>query len=548
MRNVSILWRFTRSIQRSMVYSVAGLVQNTRQSFSTLREDPELDELMDFLDSLKNFEKSGVPKGAGTDSEDGFDLGRMRRLMGLMGNPQSRFKTVHIAGTKGKGSTAAFLSSMLRAEGYSVGCYTSPHIQTIRERITLGRWGEPVSAKALNHHFNTRREILERAAELENACLSHFEVFTAIAFSLFAEENTEIAVIEAGLGGARDATNVILGPDLAIAIITTVGEEHLDALGGSLESIAVAKSGIVKNGRPLVIGGPFIPSIERILRRKASSMSSPVVSASDPGNRSSLRGFCEVNGIPRQLCDIVLQIEEDFDLSIELLGVKLRMLGAHQLQNAVTATCAALCLNKQGWSLSSGSIRTGLESAFLQGRTQILSSEEAILLGVSGATILLDGAHTKESARALANTLQMTFAKAKLILVVAMANDKDHLGFARELLSVGNLGAVFSTEVDIAGAKSRMASASLLKCAWVNASREMNMKVLDLKVANSEDQSLQPAGIEESQSILLAEGSLLACIRAGFKILNERTGEQPGIIVVTGSLHIVSAVLGYLHS
>lgn len=116
------------------------------------------------------------------------------------------------------------------------------------------------------------------------------------------------------------------------------------------------------------------------------------------------------------------------------------------------------------------------------------------------------------------------------------------------LLAVGNLAAVFSTEVDIAGAKSRLTSASLLKCAWANASREMNMKVLDLKVADSEDQSLQAAGIVESQSILLAEGSLLACIRAGFKILSERTGEQPGIIVVTGSLHIVSAVLGYLHS
>lgn len=248
MKNLSIL---CRSIQRSMACSVAGLVHNTRHSFSTLREDPELDQLMEFLDSLKNFEKSGVPKGAGTDSEDGFDLGRMRRLMTLMGNPQSRFKTVHIAGTKGKGSTAAFLSSILRAEGYSVGCYTSPHIQTIRERITLGRWGEPVSAKALNHHFNTRREVLERAVKLENGCLSHFEVFTAIAFSLFAEENTEIAVVEAGLGGARDATNVIAGPDLALSIITTVGEEHLDALGGSLESIAVAKSGIVKNGRPV---------------------------------------------------------------------------------------------------------------------------------------------------------------------------------------------------------------------------------------------------------------------------------------------------------
>ncbi|KAM3374098.1 dihydrofolate synthetase [Capsicum galapagoense] len=548
MKNLSIFCGITRSIQRSMACSVAGLVHSTRHCFSTLREDPEMDQLMEFLENLKNFEKSGVPKGAGTDSEDGFDIGRMRRLMGLLGNPQSMFKTVHIAGTKGKGSTSAFLSSILRAEGYSVGCYTSPHIQTIRERITLGRWGELVSAKKLNHHFNTRREILERAVKLENGCLSHFEVFTAIAFSLFAEENTEIAVVEAGLGGARDATNVIVGPDLAISIITTVGEEHLDALGGSLESIAVAKSGIIKNGRPLVLGGPFIPSIESILCSKASSMSSPVVSACDPGNRSALRGFCEVSGIPRQLCDIVLHIEKDFDLSIKLLGVKLRMLGAHQLQNAVTATCAALCLNKQGWSLSSVSIRAGLEGAVLQGRTQVLSSEEASLLGVPGATILLDGAHTKESARALTNTLQMTFPKPKMVLVVAMANDKNHLGFARELLSVGNLDAVFSTEVAIAGAKLRLTSASLLKCAWANASREMNMKVLDLKVADSEDESLQAAGIVESQSILLAEGSLLACIRAGFKILSERTGEQPGIIVVTGSLHIVSAVLGYLDS
>ncbi|KAJ8547583.1 hypothetical protein K7X08_011169 [Anisodus acutangulus] len=116
------------------------------------------------------------------------------------------------------------------------------------------------------------------------------------------------------------------------------------------------------------------------------------------------------------------------------------------------------------------------------------------------------------------------------------------------LLAVGDLDAVFSTEVDIAGAKSRMTSASLLKSAWVNASREMNMKALDLKVADSEVQSLQTAGIVESQSILLAEGSLLACMRAGFNILNERTEEQPGIIIVTGSLHIVSAVLGYFHS
>lgn len=214
-------------------------------------EESELKEFNSYLDNLKNHEKSGVPKGAGTDSNDGFDLGRMKRLMQSLGNPQSKFKAIHIAGTKGKGSTAAFLSNILRAEGYSVGCYTSPHIKTIRERITLGRLGDPVSAKAVNSLFQRIKVVLDQAVQLEMGCLSHFEVLTAVAFNLFAEENVEIAVIEAGLGGARDATNVISSSDLAASVITTIGEEHLAALGGSLESIAIAKSGIIKHGRPV---------------------------------------------------------------------------------------------------------------------------------------------------------------------------------------------------------------------------------------------------------------------------------------------------------
>lgn len=210
-----------------------------------------MEELVNYLDNLKNYEKAGVPRGAGTDSRDGFDLGRMRRLMGLLGNPQSKYKTVHIAGTKGKGSTAAFLSNILRSEGYSVGCYTSPHIQTIRERISVGKSGDPVSVESLSYLFQNVKKILDQAVELENGHLSHFEVFTAIAFSLFAQENIEIAVIEAGLGGARDATNIISSSELAASAITTVGAEHLAALGGSLESIATAKSGIIKHSRPV---------------------------------------------------------------------------------------------------------------------------------------------------------------------------------------------------------------------------------------------------------------------------------------------------------
>ncbi|CAK9176968.1 unnamed protein product [Ilex paraguariensis] len=395
MKNCGVFSRFTSLTSRkTLASSTARLMNNFEfvRGFSGLSEDPELKEFTDYMDNLKNYEKSGVPKAAGTDSEDGFDLGRMRRLMELLGNPQSKFKAVHIAGTKGKGSTAAFLSNILRAEGYSVGCYTSPHIRTIRERISLGNLGEPVSAKALSCLFQRIKMILDQAVELEDGRLSHFEVFTATAFSLFAQENVDIAIIEAGLGGARDATNVISSSGLAAAVITTIGEEHLAALGGSLESIAMAKAGIIKHGRPLVLGGPFLPHIEHILRDKASAMCSPVVSASDPGNRSTIKDISECRGKHCQSCDMVLKIERDFQLFIELFDVKLCMLGTHQLQNAATATCAALCLRDQGWRIADGSVRAGLENTILQGRTQILGSKEAEALGLPGATLLLDGA------------------------------------------------------------------------------------------------------------------------------------------------------------
>ncbi|CAH9069929.1 unnamed protein product [Cuscuta europaea] len=552
MRALSTVSGLTHSIKRnrsSLISSVIREVYPFRcQALSTMsREDPKLKEMMDFIDNLKNYEKVGVPKGAGTDSEDGFDLGRMRRLMALLGNPHFTFKAVHIAGTKGKGSTSAFLSSILRAEGYSVGCYTSPHIKTIRERITLGRHGEPVSAEVLNHHFQRVRRDLERAVELENGRLSHFEIFTAIAFSLFSQENVEIAVVEAGLGGARDATNVISASNLAASIITTIGEEHLDALGGSLESIALSKSGIVKGGHPLVLGGPFLPHIERILRYKAECVSSPVVSASDGGNKSSLKGFHQICGIPYQVCDIVLQIDRDLLLSIALFNVRLRMLGSHQLRNATTAVCAALCLHNKGWRLSDASIHAGLESAVLPGRTQLLTTKETERLGLPPhINVMLDGAHTKESARSLAETVRLIFPKGILILVLAMASDKDHLGFARELISVNSLEAVFFTEVNIAGDKSRITSASYLKDVWLKASQEMGINVLGNGYAECKFSETQSTHSGKAREILLAEKPLMAAVRVGSQILNESEGNPSRVVLVTGSLHIVSALLASL--
>lgn len=385
---------------------------------------------------------------------------------------------------------------------------------------------------------------------LENGRLSHFEILTATAFKLFAQENVDVAVIEAGLGGARDATNIISSTGLAAAVITTIGEEHLAALGGSLESIAMAKSGIIKQGCPLVLGGPFLPHIEHIFLDKASSMCSPVVSASGPGNRSAVKGVSKSNGKPFQSCDIVIEVERDFKLFIELFDVKLQMLGIHQLQNAATATCVALCLRDKGWRISDESIHAGLEHAYLLGRSQFLTSTEAETLGLPGATIMLDGAHTKESAKALVDTIQMTFPEARLALIVAMASDKDHMAFAREFLSGGQLEAVFLTEVNIAGANSRTTSASMLRDCWIQASKELGINTLHDGMEEYqklfENQSFCSAGESKHKTILAAENSLLVSLRVGNQILRARTRDQTSIIVITGSLHIVSTVLSSL--
>ncbi|XVE64334.1 hypothetical protein DITRI_Ditri07aG0093400 [Diplodiscus trichospermus] len=522
----------------------------SKQWSSTYTEEAELTDFIRYIDSLKNYEKSGVPKDAGTESDDGFDLGRMRRLMERLGNPQSNFKSVHIAGTKGKGSTAAYLSNILRTEGYSVGCYTSPHILSIRERMSVGRVGKPVSSKTLSSLFRGIKHSLDEAIVLENGCLTHFEVLTAVAFTLFAQENVDVAIIEAGLGGARDATNVISSSELTASIITTIGEEHLAALGGSLESIAMAKAGIIKHGRPLILGGPFLPHIDCILRHQASSMSSPVVSTSDAGIKTTIKGISMVNGRPSQSCDLIIQLDHDSQLSIELCGLNLSMLGTHQLRNAVTATCTALCLRNQGWRISDGSIRTGLENTWLQGRSQFLTSKEAETLGLPGSTVLLDGAHTKESAKALLETIQMTFPDSRLAIVVAMASDKDHLAFAKEFLSGRQLEAVFLTEADIAGGTSRTTSASFLRDRWMQASKELGINVLHDGMTECrelfEGKFNCSTKDSEHEIIVAAEKSLSDSLRFANRILRERTQNRPGIVVVTGSLHIVSLVLASL--
>lgn len=297
-----------------------------------------------------------------------------------------------------------------------------------------------------------------------------------------------------------------------------------------------------------MLGGPFVPQIERILRDKASVMNSPVVLASGAGNRSVIKSICFVDGRPSQFCDVVFEVERDLQLSSNLLDVKMSMLGDHQLQNAVTATCAALCLRDMGWTISDRSIRAGLERTHLLGRSQFLTFTEAEALGLPGAAVLLDGAHTKESARALVDTLKMAFPDAPLALVVAMARDKDHAAFAKEFLSDARLEVVVLTEVNIAGGIARTTPSTLLRDCWIQESERMGIAVLHDKMPEYQESFGDGSegsliGMEDRVILTAADSSLADALHAANRILKRKARKGPALHVVTGSLHMATSVL-----
>lgn len=188
-------------------------------------------------------------------------------------------------------------------------------------------------------------------------------------------------------------------------------------------------------------------------------------------------------------------------------------------------------MNIPGWNISDGSVRAGLENTCLVGRSQFLTSKQAELLGLPGATILVDGAHTKESAKALVDTIQMTFSQARLALVVAMANDKDHLAFAKEFLSGGKLDAVILTEADVAGGKARVTPPSLLRDRWIQASEELGIITVHNGMAEYremfDDQLVTSPTVSEHKTLLAAANSLALSMKMANQIL-KGVEDQPG--------------------
>jgi dihydrofolate synthase / folylpolyglutamate synthase len=329
-----------------------------------------------------------------------FDLDRIMQLLDLLGSPQRAYPSIHLTGTNGKTSTARMIDSLLRAHGLHTGRYTSPHLETVRERISLD--GEPVSERRFVAAY---REVAPLAALIDGQAdepLTYFDMTTALAFATFADAPVDVAVVEVGLGGAEDSTNVL---NAGVCVITPIGLDHTEWLGDTIEDIALAKSGIVHKGATVITAAQEEDAARPILERCAEV---GATIAREGGEFGVLRRAVAVGG----------QV-----LSIQGLGgvyeeVFLPLHGAHQAQNAAVALAAVEAFLGAGAArqLDPEVVRQGFAGTSSPGRLERVRN---------APTILLDGAHNPHGMAATVTALQEEFAFSKLVAVVAVLADKD---------------------------------------------------------------------------------------------------------------------------
>ncbi|MCL0058004.1 bifunctional folylpolyglutamate synthase/dihydrofolate synthase [Dehalococcoidales bacterium] len=335
-----------------------------------------------------------------------YDLRRIEELLAQLGNPHLAAKSVHISGTKGKGSTAAMVASALTTSGYTTGLYTSPHLHTLNERIRVN--GELIPDDKLI----TLVERLKPEVELVNRKASYgqlttFELLTALAFAYFKLKEVDFQVLEVGLGGRLDATNVIK-PE--VSIITSVSFDHMEVLGNSLAEIATEEAGIIKPGS-IVVTSPQSDEVAEVISNICLNCGAELIRVGK---------------------DVTWQ-ELNFDLDRQLFQVKGRLasyklsiplLGHHQLANATTAIAALEVLAEKGVNISRDSIIDGLGQVSWPGRLQILSHHPLVVV---------DGAHNPDSAQKLKYSVEQYFAFDKAILIIGVSSDKDIAGIVSAL-------------------------------------------------------------------------------------------------------------------
>lgn len=335
-----------------------------------------------------------------------FGLQNITRLMDALHNPHRKFRSVHVAGTNGKGSTAALISSILRQKGLRVGLFTSPHLVSFTERIQVN--GREISGQDVSELTAEIRKTIEN---LEDFCPTFFEVVTAMAMLYFKKQGVDTAVVEVGMGGRLDATNILL-PE--VSVLTPVGIDHSQFLGNSLRDIAREKAGIIKQNVPVVSAQQELET-KAVIREVSEERDSPLFLYGKDFH-GSLRSF-DLNGLTFDY----------LDRSCHMKNLFVPLTGHHQLMNSCVAIKSAL----QTFGASSHDISNvtdrGLRSVRWPGRFDLISTRPPIII---------DGAHNPAAAHALAKTLQKTFGNGsvKTIMVFGIMSDKDIEGILYPLL------------------------------------------------------------------------------------------------------------------
>lgn len=337
-------------------------------------------------------------------------LDRIKLLLDYLGNPQETFRSIHIAGTNGKTSTSRMIDSLLRSFGIRTGRYTSPHLENIRERISLN--GELISPEFFIYTYDDIKPYIELVDEKSEHPLSYFEVLTAMAYAAFADAPIDVGVIECGVGGAWDATNVI---DSEVAVMTPIGLDHQEYLGNTIAEIAQTKAGIFRAGKPAVLAHQTREASEVLIRESAHLESIPLREGLD---FSLIHRDVAVGG---QL------------LSIQGLGgiyedIFLPLYGRHQSSNATLALTAVEAFLGGGKErLDVELVRDGFAQATSPGRLEVVRRNP---------TVIIDAAHNPHGAVALREALSEEFAFDRVIAIVAMLGDKDVTNFLMEIHQV----------------------------------------------------------------------------------------------------------------
>ncbi|MCL1787161.1 MAG: bifunctional folylpolyglutamate synthase/dihydrofolate synthase [Defluviitaleaceae bacterium] len=318
-------------------------------------------------------------------------LSRMEKLMALLGNPQKKLKFVHIAGTNGKGSTAAMLASVLAQAGYKTGLYTSPVVHNFEERMQVN--GVPVTPAeliAIADHFQKYVDMMDDPP-------TEFEVITAMSIYFFYRKQCDIVVLEVGMGGRLDATNVIDTPE--VAVITSIGLDHMAELGNTPEKIAGEKAGIIKTGG-VAVCHPQSSAVAGVIREKCKAESTAVTFVDDG--------------------DIVAQGQsldgQRFDYG-SLKGLEIPLLGKHQLHNAAVVIETVKALRGRGWHISDDALRCGLQKTQWPGRFEVMRRDPVFIV---------DSAHNPQGVQSTLDTLRVLFPSQKFVFLFGVLADKDY--------------------------------------------------------------------------------------------------------------------------